>query len=378
MAKKVKFNPTDIIQNPEDIFNNLDEETVVQDQEEGLEEENEDLDKEDDVEEPDEDQEENEEQEESVDVKDEDTEGEAEDDEAEEEEGEEEEEKEDDDEEEVFDKDKAKIVYDILSDFVELPELEEVTEEALTEALQDLPAKMLQEVVAAKGQFFEDLVVWLLTEDNPSPQSVKQFFDQFADTESVEIEEFDDPDAAREFLASTPEMRKIHKDINKLKAALDVLDDDEVLESANNIIRERKEQLEEKRKREIEERKKKEQELRKRQKEYWNEVKKTIETLDWSDTRKKKIVENIKPETINNKLNSITQRPQHLVELADILAYYDPERGFKELYDTLDTKRKAKDNSIHAHNLKKSKLNSYLKTKRKKQNRKADITQFIE
>lgn len=383
MAKKVKFDVTDIISNPDDVFNlkDIEDDDIKEKEDFTDEEEDRDDDKVDkgtegskgnkviDNEEEDDQEEDEEEEEEEVD------------DETDDEDDEGEEDEEDEEEEEVdFDADKAKIVYDILSDFIDLPDIgDEITEEKLSEVLEDLPIRMLQEVAAAKGSFFEDLLLWLVSEDNPTPESLKEFYEKFVDQDTIDIEEFDDPEAARKFLASTPEMKKLHKSEEKRLAALDVLDDDEVIERANELVNEKRKEIEQKRKQALEEKKRQQAEIRKKQKEYWNAVKATINNLDWSETRKAKVVENIKPDVINQKWQAITQKPEHLVQFADILAYYNPDSGFDDLYKTLDRKSKASSNSKTSNNLKQSKLSTYLKTKKRKSKEKGtNILDFIE
>ncbi|RMG73526.1 MAG: hypothetical protein D6711_10705 [Chloroflexi bacterium] len=272
------------------------------------------------------------------------------------------------------------MIYDILNEYVGLPQVDKVDAAKLEELLEELPANLMIQYLSDKPSYVQDLFLYLDTKENPSVEDVKNFFDQYVSGEEKVLRTYDDPDEAREFLMEMPEMKRLYKSAEKRRAAIDALDDDEVLERANEIIEEKRQAFEEERKKAIEEEKKRKQEQKKREREFWNTVNQVVEQLDWVESRKKRIKETWKPEVISEKWQTIIQNPEHFVQFVNVLTYYNDEEGFKELYELIDKKAATPKNQKKKEALKSKSLRDYLRSSKrtKRRSSKNNIEDFLE
>lgn len=144
---------------------------------------------------------------------------------------------------------------------------------------------------------------------------------------------------SQRFVISTSLKNKGMKD-TMIETMIDTLEKNGQLEAtAKEVVEELKTEANKKIKQAKEEEKvKREQQAkaeREQQEKFANTFKTELDKLPWTEQRKKVVSEQLfkvdpvsKLNPVDLKLASIINNPQHLIQFADLISYYDPQKGF--------------------------------------------------
>lgn len=231
--------------------------------------------------------------------------------------------------------------YNVMTSLGVIDELEEFdgSEETLVEALKNRDAQVAQNFVAAAPPLAQKLLQYVFTAEDLNKDSLREFYDTYLNEIDTQLpESYSNVEEAKEFLIN---YYKNEKGLNPKVAAsaVEILEDEDengqsVLEEANKHLKTMKSssKTDEIIQRELEAKQKREQQ----QAQFVDNFKNSLQESTFTDTRRKQIEKEVFTNTTVEKVNQIFNSPKSLVQLANVLMYYDAQKDefdFKKLVE---------------------------------------------
>jgi len=194
------------------------------------------------------------------------------------------------------------------------------TWEKLDEYLETFPQKVLDQVVQSLPDVSKDILRYIATAgENITKEELKNFFvTYFEDSNEISVETMDD---ARNYLKDyySKELKLKEKVINTMLDQLE--EDEELLEEAKAILQKQTEN----KKTEKLIQSKEEENIKTKQamQEKISAIKNELQSTQWKPERIQKVQNVLSGKNLSDTLSEVINNPKSLVQLADILTYYD-------------------------------------------------------
>lgn len=221
---------------------------------------------------------------------------------------------------------------------------EDLTEDSLRKKLEEVPDRLLTEYVNGLPEVVRDFILYQASQENPNEETIRSFYESYVrprqDLSSINVEE---EEGAEKFLRSLEDFQRLYDTKEEMDDAIALLKDKETLIPKAKKLKEAYLQtIEEKKKEELARAQQlKEEKIRKAQ-EFQKQLSEQLEQLPWSIDKKKRAISQVNQENIQNKMNAIISSPKALIQLGDILSYFDENEGFDSLYEVLEGKEKSR------------------------------------
>lgn len=258
----------------------------------------------------------------------------------------------------------AKIFYDFVVDNGILPPIENFDGniETLKAELEDLPIKSFEKAVQSLPELSQAVVNYVFSKEITSVEDFTEFINTMVKPAYEEIS-FDDVDDARDYLRDKYSKMGIYSNDDDLEESLDLLEErGTLIRTAKSLAEKDNIQLRENVKKENELEKNNKLSYQKQQQEYVQKLNKgindTLNELPWQENRKKEVLTNLAPDTINRKNELIRQSPKAIVQLADIYSYFNEKTGEFDFSKLIDAKAESKANNRTKDNYQKDKFSS--------------------
>lgn len=208
------------------------------------------------------------------------------------------------------------------------------TWEEIDDYFNNLPQAVLNSVVESLPDLSKDVVKFVATAgQNITKDELKDFFvSYFQDIEDVTL---DSNDNARDYLEDI--YKKAGMRPKSIQSALDALEDDDELIATAKEEYEKNKQI--KSRQMIEQKDQENKLIQQQQKEFMSNIQKELTTSGWKQERVQKISSVLSGDSFSNKMKEIVSNPKSLVQLADLLTYYENgEFNLEHLKKQVETK----------------------------------------
>lgn len=196
-------------------------------------------------------------------------------------------------------------------------------ENILQENIASYYNQVEQELIDAVPDEGKSVMEYILSEgDGFSVDKLNEFL---SNRDTVVPTEFNE-DSARSFLIN----HYTDKLGNKANAErfVDTLEDDgKLVDSAKDITEQLKQQQSEIEKQKIEQAKKNKELRKQKQQEFQQTVAEQLKGTEWDDSIRKRVFNEVFSGNLRAKTQAIVQHPKALIQFANYMQYYDPEKG---------------------------------------------------
>jgi hypothetical protein len=233
--------------------------------------------------------------------------------------------------------------------------------DTIKKELENLPIRSFETAVSSLPEFAQAVVNYVFSKDINSVDDFTEFINNTIKP-AYEGNEFNE-DSARDYLREKYETMGVYANDDDLEETLDLLEEKGTLVKTAKALADKDNiALKQTLNKQIEEDKKAKIEEQRKQQEYAEQFGKSINTtlseLPWADTRKREVLNNLKPDILNKKNDLIRQSPKAIVQLADIYSYFDESKGEFDFSKLIDAKAESKANSRTKDNYQKDKFSS--------------------
>lgn len=227
--------------------------------------------------------------------------------------------------------------------------------------LENLPIRSFETAVSSLPEFAQAVVNYVFSKEISSVDDFTEFINNTIKP-AYEGNEFNE-DSARDYLREKYETMGVYANDDDLEETLDLLEEKGTLVRTAKALAEKdnialkqsiNKQLEEDKKSKIEEQRKQQEYAE----QFGKSINTTLEELPWADTRKREVLNNLKPDVLNKKNDLIRQSPKAIVQLADIYSYFDESKGEFDFSKLIDAKAESKANNRTKDNYQKDKFSS--------------------
>jgi hypothetical protein len=228
-----------------------------------------------------------------------------------------------------------RVFYDMFKEQGILPEkdvnsLEDLTSE-IDKYKNELPNQVRDAIINDAPEVSRNVLDFAMTKPNVTREDIINFLS--AEAEDQKINSIETDEQAREFLEA--EYTKLIGDDTAAKTAVDALEDKgQLQEKAKSMFQDRAAKLQEQA---IQEREQQEA----AQLQFYNDIEAQFESQTWKEDHKNKVVESWKQGSFVDVINDIKSKPKALVQLMNILSYYNSDEQEFNM-DTFFTKASTK------------------------------------
>lgn len=228
-----------------------------------------------------------------------------------------------------------RIFYDMFKEQGILPEKEVNSFDDLTDEInkykEELPNQVREAIINEAPEISKNLLDFVMTKPNVKREDIIEFLSAEAEDETINNIETDEQ--AREFLKA--EYTKILGDETAAEASVDAFEDKgQLQEKAKALFQNKAEKLREQASQEREQ-------LEAAQTQFYNDIEQQFESQTWKPEHKTKVMDSWRQGSFVQVINDIKAKPKALVQLMNILSYYDSEKEEFNM-DTFFTKASTK------------------------------------
>jgi len=204
----------------------------------------------------------------------------------------------------------------------------------------ELPNQIVNNIVNQSPDLGKDLIDYVLTKGSElSKEDLKEFYSTYLN-DITAPDNINDEDSARGFLVKTYEDKGFTK--TQAESAVDALEDDnvDIVEKAKELAKNRKS------KELLDQTKESVQQKQQQQQAFINQLGEELNQLDWRPSRIRKLKNELVSGNTNQTLQTIISDPKGLVQLANILTYYDAKTNTFDLSDFTQQAQSQKKKSL--------------------------------
>lgn len=257
-----------------------------------------------------------------------------------------------------FQPDQVKELYKVVSSVLPLDENDEPTPEWIEEQINDAPRKLVDIAIKNMPQDAQTVLGYIANKPDFTMKDLVEYTKQYVPNE-IDVES---AQGARDYLKSNPAFTKLY-DGEELEEELDRLEDNDKLVAKAKRLKEADDvkKVEGATKLAQETKAQEEQRLA-QQKDFAKQIRQEVDSLQWQESTKQEIFENLKKERVQFVNSKLQNNPKAVVQMAHIYSFFDEENDFDELFSKLEGRESSKKAQQTKDKLQKSKLSGLVKT----------------